>query len=461
MLNSFLKIIHVRRGEKFPVLLAVLFFFFVMAALMLLRPAREALGMQRGIEQVRWLFIGTAVVTLSVNPAFGWLVSRFRRIRFIAATYGFFGLSLVAFWAVLTFAPRAIGVTSGQVFYIWFSVFNLFSVMVCWALLTDRFTFEQSRRFFPVIAAGGTTGAIFGPWLASRLAEPFGTPALLLVAACVLVLAIASAWALTRVLSDRQNMDSLKVATEDQQAVIGGNAWGGFRSVLRSRYLMGIAVYVVILAVVVTFIYFTRLQMVAAMGSSMDSRTAMFARLDMVTQTATFILQLSITGFLMKRMGVALTMALLPLTVMFGFVGLAIAGSLMMLVALDAATKAVQRAIMRPARETLFTVMNREDKYKAKAFIDTFVYRGGDVIGAHIEDLLKSLGLGLIALTGVVVPMAAAWALLGVWLGRQQAKRSAAEVVPKKWTAGIAKAKIESERSKCPGNDASIVRSST
>jgi len=153
MTNFLPKFFHVRREEKLPVFLGMLFFFFVMAALMLLRPAREALGMQRGIESVRWLFIGTAVVTLLVNPVFGWLVSRFRRIRFIAATYAFFGASLVAFWAVMVFAPAAIGVTSGQVFYVWFSVFNLFSVMVFWALLADRFSLEQSKRFFPLIAA--------------------------------------------------------------------------------------------------------------------------------------------------------------------------------------------------------------------------------------------------------------------------------------------------------------------
>src|SRR5688500_13329348 len=126
------KIFHVRREERVPVLLAMLFFFFVMSALMLLRPAREALGMQRGIEQVRWLFIGTAVVTLLVNPVFGWMVSRFRRLLFISTTYAFFALSLVVFWAIIVFAPAAIGVTTGQVFYVWFSVFNLFSVMVFW-----------------------------------------------------------------------------------------------------------------------------------------------------------------------------------------------------------------------------------------------------------------------------------------------------------------------------------------
>lgn len=423
-MNPLLKILHVRREENLPVLLGVLFFFFVMAALMLLRPAREALGMQRGIEQVRWLFIGTAVVTLLVNPLFGWLVSRFRRIRFITAIYGFFGASLLGFWAILTFAPAAIGITTGQVFYIWFSVFNLFSVMVFWALLTDRFTAEQSKRFFSLIAAGGTVGAIFGPWLASQLAQPFGTPVLLPVATGFLLLAVATAWALTHVLPDREGADSMKEAEEDQHAVIGGNAWGGFHSVIRSRYLLGIAAYVVILAIVLTFIYFTRLQMVAALGGDTDGRTTLFARLDMITQIATLVLQLSITGFLMKRLGVSITLALLPLTIMLGFIGLAIAGSLTMLVVLDAVSKGGQRAVMRPARETLFTVVNREDKYKAKAFIDTFVYRGGDVIGAQTEELLKSLGMGLLALTSLVVPMTAAWALLGVWLGRRQTQIS-------------------------------------
>lgn len=420
MFNPLSHIFHVRREERIPALLGMLLFFFVMTGLMLLRPAREALGMQRGIEQVRWLFIGTAVVTLMVNPIFGWLVSRFRRIYFISATYGFFGASLVVFWAILICAPAAIGITTGQVFYVWFSVFNLFSVMVCWALLTDRFTLEQSKRFFPLIAAGGTAGAIFGPWLASRFAQPFGTPALLLAAAGFVLLAVACAFALTHVLPDRLDKRAQRAAKDDRHAVIGGNAWGGFYSVFRSRYLLGISVYVVILAIVLTFIYFTRLQMVVALGEGVDQRTAMFARLDMITQIATLVLQLSITGILMKRMGVALTLTLLPMTVMLGFIGLAIAGSLTMLVALDAASKAVQRAVMRPARETLFTVVSREDKYKAKAFIDTFIYRGGDVIGAQVEEFLKGLGVGLFALTALVVPLTAVWALLGVWLGRRE-----------------------------------------
>jgi ATP:ADP antiporter, AAA family len=174
------RLFNVRRDEVAPVLLSALFFFCVLTALMVLRPAREALGMQRGIEALRWLFIGTAVVTLLVNPVFGLLVSRFRRLQFHHRHLRLLCLSLLGFYLVMVFAPEAIGVTSGQVFYVWFSVFNLFITMLFWALMADRFSLEQGKRFFPLIAVGGTLGAIFGPWLASMLAQPLGTPALLL-----------------------------------------------------------------------------------------------------------------------------------------------------------------------------------------------------------------------------------------------------------------------------------------
>src|SRR5687767_7519142 len=268
---------NIRREELAPTLVAGLFFFCVLTALMVVRPAREALGMQRGIDSVRWLFIGTVVVTLLVNPVFGLLVARFRRLVFISATYLFFAFSLVGFYALLVLAPASIGERTGQVFYVWFSVFNLFATMLFWALMADRFTLEQGKRLFGAIAVGGTLGAIFGPWLASMLAKPLGTPALLLVAAAFLVLALGAAGWLTRL---AQRGDSPPAA---EHAVIGGSAWEGFQAVFRSPYLLAICAYVLILAVMFTFLYFTRLQMVAALGTDLDARTATFARIDVIT----------------------------------------------------------------------------------------------------------------------------------------------------------------------------------
>ncbi len=423
---------NLRRSEIAPMAIAGAFFFCILTALMMLRPARDALGMERGLDSVRWLFIGTAVVTLLVNPLFGWLVSRLRRLSFISATYGFFILSLLGFWALLVFAPDAVGARSGQVFYVWFSVFNLFVTMVFWALLADRFSSDQGKRFFALIAVGGTLGAIFGPWLAARLAAPLGTATLLPLACGFLALAIGLAWLLVRVQPDRHIKARAGARTPEAGTTehdrIGGSAWAGFRAVFASPYLMGIAGYVVIMTVVATFIYFTRLQMVAAAETDLDARTGLLGSIDMWTQVAVLVLQVTLTGHIIRRLGLGVALALLPIAMAAGFLGLAIYGSFAVLILLEATNRAIQRGLTRPAREALFTVVGREDKYKAKAFIDTFVYRVGDVIGAQTEGLLGRLGLALGGLVSVVVPLALVWAALGLWLGRAQQRRSQAGV---------------------------------
>ena len=419
---------NVRGEELAPILAAALYFFFVLTSLMVLRPARDAIGMEGGLDSVRWLFIGTALVTLAVNPAFGWLVSRFRRLVFINAAYLFFAASLLVFYSLLVMAPTAIGETSGMVFFVWFSVFNLFATMVFWGLMADRFSLDQSKRLFGVIAVGGTMGAIAGPWLAAQLAKPLGTASLLPVAAGLLVLAMLSVRLVARLQPERAQRAGSEhpngpIAVEEH-AVIGGSAWEGLVAVFRSPYLVGISMYVLTLTVVATFIYFTRLQMVAALGDELDMRTTIFAQIDLYTQVATLVLQALVTGKLMKRVGVPITLALLPITAALGFLGLALVASLATLVVFEAAFRAVQRAITRPARETLFTVVSRADKYKSKAFIDTFVYRGGDVMGAQIEGVLGRLGTGLAALISVSVPLAVVWGALGIWLGRQQQRQA-------------------------------------
>lgn len=415
---------NVRRDELLPILMAALYFFFILTALMVLRPTRDALGMQRGIEEVRWLFMGTLVATLLVNPLFSLLVSRFRRLVFISATHGFFVLNLLLFCALLVLAPQAVSERTGQIFYVWMSVFNLFITMVFWALMADRFSLEQSKRLFGVIAVGGTVGAIAGSSLAWMLADVLGAPMLLVVAGGCLLLATGAAWAVALLQPEQSRAvhDAEAPPRVSEHAIIGGSAWEGMRAVFRSPYLLGTATYILILAVLVTFIYFTRLQMVAALGDDVDMRTGVFAQLDLATQVATLILQLIVAGHIMKRLGVSVAMALLPIIVAIGFIGLAIIGTLVALVLLDATQRAVQRAIMRPARETLWTVVTREEKYKAKAFIDTFGYRAGDAVGAQTEGLLGRLGMGLAGLASVAVPLALVWAALGIWLGRYQAR---------------------------------------
>jgi len=416
---------NVEKHEVPAVIASCLFFFCILTALMVLRPAREALGMESGLDTVRWLFIGTAVVTLAVNPVFGLLVSRFRRFTFVAATYLFFAATLFVFYLLLTLAPDSTGQVSGRVFYVWYSVFNLFNTMVFWATMADHYSLEQSKRLFGTVAVGGTLGAVFGPWLASLLAQPFGTANLILVSIAFLVLAVVAARSVFY-LTEQQPAAAAADFPSHRDTVIGGSAWAGLKAAVSSPFLLGISGYVLILAVVSTFLYFTRLAMVAEVGDDTDLRTTLFAQIDLITQLATLVLQLIVTGHLMKRVGVPITLALLPITVVLGMVGLAIAGSLAVLIVFEAVFRAVQRAIMRPARETLFTVVSTEDKYKAKAFIDTFVYRGGDVVGAWTEGLIGRLSMGLLGLAALTIPLAVLWAVLGLWLGARQ-YRSARE----------------------------------
>jgi len=421
------KFTNIHRDEV-PVVIASGFFFFcLLTALMVLRPAREALGMESGLDTVRWLFLGTAVFTLLVNPVFGYLVSHFKRFTFVATTYFFFAASLLVFYLFLTLAPESMGQISGRIFYVWYSVFNLFNTMVFWATMADTYKLEQSKRLYGTIAVGGTLGAIFGPWLTSVLAIPIGTANLLLVSVCFLFLGVFCAWLVFH-FSTAAGFTSLSADNSDNELdkneIIGGSAWQGLRSALSSPYLLGISGYVLIIAIVGTFLYFTRLAMVAAVGDDTDLRTTMFAQIDLITQMTTLVLQLIVTGHIMRRLGVSIALAILPIVVIFGMIGLTVVGTLAALVIFEAIYRAIQRAVMRPARETLYTVVSKEEKYKAKAFIDTFVFRGGDVVGAWTEGLITRLGMGLFALAAITIPMAIIWAALGVWLGLQQSDKA-------------------------------------
>src|SRR5690606_2759689 len=256
--------------------------------------------------------------------------------------------------------------------------------------------------------------------------------AMLLVAAGFLLLAIGGAWAVAMLQPEVAKGTGASI----DRAIIGGNAWGGVSAVFRSPYLIGISTYVLMMTIIATFIYFTRLQMVAALADDTDVRATLLAQIDFYTQVATFVLQAVVTGHLMKRFGVAIALAILPVVVALGFVGLAIAGSFVVLVIFDATFRAIQRAITRPARETLFTVVTREEKYKSKAFTDTFVYRGGDVVGAWTEGWLASFGMALVGLASVAVPLGVVWATLGLWLGRTQQAKAAADAADRPGPTG-------------------------
>jgi ATP:ADP antiporter, AAA family len=414
------RIALIRRGEATITLLAAAQFYLILTSFMVLRPARESMGLESGIETVRWLFMGTLVATLAAHPIFAWVVSRFARRVFVPLTYRFFSLNLVAFWAIITFWPDAVGIVMGRLFYIWLSVFNLAAVSLFWALLADGMKLQQAKRLFAPVAAGGTVGAITGSTISSQFATIVGTAGLLLVAAVLLEVCAWVVMLLGRTLDAQENKTLSMQPLALSNAIIGGDAWSGMRQVVRSPYLISICLYVVLMAVVATFLYFTQLRLVDALDLDRDDNTRIFANIDLWTQIATLTLQAVVAGHLMRRVGVGVALATLPVITAGGIVALAIMPTLALLVVVQAMVRAVQRAVARPARETLFAVLSREDEYKAKSFIDTFMFRGGDVVGAQVERPLYALAPGLMGLAVAIVPIAIAWTSISIYLGARQ-----------------------------------------
>ncbi|HWS28326.1 MAG TPA: MFS transporter [Xanthomonadales bacterium] len=407
-------LLSVRRDERALLALSGLFFFLVMAGYFILRPIRDQMGVAGGVNNLPWLFTGTLLAMLAINPLFAMLVSRWPRPRFVAFSYRALMLCLLGFYLALVGMPEAKQVWIGRVFFIWVSVFNLFAVSVFWAVMADVFQSEQSRRLYGVIAAGGSLGALVGGLLTSSLVAAIGAPALLLVSLVTLELALWCMFAINR----RVNLVAA-AAQRPQDEVIGGSALDGFRMALRSPYLLGMCGYMLLYTIGSTFLYFLQAQVVDATIDGKAAQTAYFANVDVWVNGLTLLLQLFLTGRLMARIGVGLTLAALPLISIVGFMGLGLMPVLAAVVVFTVARRVTNFALSRPARETLFVPLSRGEKYKAKNLIDTVVYRVGDQLGAWTNGLLVWLGFGIAGIAWSAVPLAGLWLLLSLWLGRR------------------------------------------
>jgi len=407
------RVLNIGRDEIAPTIVAILYFFLILFGYFLIRPVREALGVERSWTDMHWLFGATAVVMLLVNPLYGLLASRLPRAVFVPLVYAFFLLNLLGFYVVLTISPRAIGLATGYAFYVWLSVFNLFATSIFWQVMSDSFTLEQSQRIFPMVAVGGTLGALAGSTFAWQLAETIGAATMMPIAAGVIALGVLCAVILMRIAPPTSEA---RAAPADTFRA----ALRGVSLVSRSPYLLGVGGYIFILAVAATFLYFAQARIVSAAAEATDERTSLFAMIDMLAQGVTLLLQLLVVGRLMRRVGTGLTLAILPVLGVGLLVGVAIWPTLLAITIAQAAFRAGKHAIARPARETLFTVLGREEKYEAKAVVDTFVYRAGDVAGAGVSALMTALGPGLAAIAALMLPVGALWASLGILLGRLQ-----------------------------------------
>jgi ATP:ADP antiporter, AAA family len=431
------RIVDVREGESAALAWSSTYFFLVLCAYYVIRPIRDEMGVAAGVDRLAWLFTGTLVAMLLLHPVYARLVARLPRRRFVSLTYRFFIANLVAFFVLFRLADPAQSIWIGRAFYIWTSVFNLFVVSVFWSFMTDIYRPAQSRRLFGMVAVGGTVGAILGSSITSALVGVLTPVTLLLVSALLLEAAGHAARVLEgheRRLAEAAVRDGAHGEAEDAApadrrdvrpsqgaGVIGGGTLEGVRHVLASPYLLGIAALMMLFTVASTFLYFQQAAIVAGVFEhDRAGRTRLFAAVDLAVNVLTLVTQLFLTGRIMRWVGLGASLAFLPLLSAVGFGILSAAPVLAVVVAFQVLRRAANFAIQRPAREVLYTVLPRTDKYKAKNFNDTFVYRAGDQIGAWSYTVMATtLGIGLSGLAAVMVPISAVWLALAVWLGRR------------------------------------------
>ena len=410
------RLIDVRAAEIGALVWSWFFIFSVLFSYYILRPIRDEMGVAAGVENLQWLFTGTLLGMIAVNPPFAALVARLTRVKFIAISYRFFMANLVLFALLLHVATAEQNVWIGRAFFIWTSVFNLFVVSIFWALMVDVFSADQGKRLFGFIAAGATLGGIIGSSVTASLAKSVSSTYLLLGSAVLLEIAVFGVRRLSR-LSDTLHQ---RRAAGPGETPIGGSVFAGFAHAFNSTYLINVSIYILLFAVTSTLLYFQQAEIARQSFADRGARTAFFARVDLWVNVFTLAAQLFLTGRVLRWVGVAATLAALPLFSIMGFGTLALAPTIAVLVIYQVIRRAGNFAFARPTREVLFTVVPREDKYKAKSFIDTVIYRLGDQVGAWSYAGLGLFGLGMTGIAVVAVPISLAWLVNGFWLGHKQ-----------------------------------------
>jgi AAA family ATP:ADP antiporter len=412
----FTKVVDVKSNEVRALWLGFAFHFIILTAYYVVKPIRDTIAASGRLEALPWMFTATLVVMLIANAIYAAIVARFERRTFIPFAYAFFIFVLLLFFTLMGKGSSAQQVWTGRAFYVWVSVFNLFNTAIFWAFMTDLFTVEQGKRLYGFIAVGGSLGAILGAYITKNLIRDMGPANLVAISAalfaivCVLVRFFPSDFA-------------GKTENEPKaEEPIGGTIWSGITHIARSPYLFGLAAAIMLYTSTSTWAYFQQTTLARATLKTSADRTVFLSSLEIWVNTLTVLIQIFLTGRLLKWFGVAFTLTALPFLSMLGFAAMAIAPSLTMLAFFQVTRRAGAYALMRPSREILFTVLKREDKYKVKSVTDTLGYRVGDQLGAWSYGGLGAnwLHLSLNAISWIAVPVTAGWCALSLWLARKQ-----------------------------------------
>lgn len=403
----------IKDNELKATIASFLFVVVLMSAYYILRPVRDAMASDWTDAEVSWLwtinfFISTAVVAL-----YGVAVSRIRFQLLVPTMYAIFALTFVAFYASLSvFSDRTF---IDKAFYVWVSVFSLFHISIFWSFMSDLFSKEQAGRLFSIIAAGASVGGLIGPSIPSFFSVSLGAENLMLIASAMLSIPIPIILFLQSLRTTELRLDNLAINNAPEK--IGGNPFAGFKMFFSNPYLLAIGLFILLYTGISSFVYFELKNLLA--DFSRPERAAIWAQMDLAVNTLAIATGLFATGRIVGKFGMPFTIALVPVLICLGLIVISIAPLMAVVVGLQITRRAGNYAITRPAREMLFTRVDRETRFKAKPVIDIVAYRGGDTLMAWLfTGLTQGLGLGLAAVAIVGAVIAALWAIVGIYLGR-------------------------------------------
>ncbi len=419
------RVLGLERHEYYGVAWSFVYFFCVLSSYYMLRPMREAMGVESGVETIPVLFSSTFVVMIFATPIFGWVASKYPRRVFLPWVYAFFALNILVFYGVFSWAIEndVEIVWIGRVFFVWISVFNLFVVSVFWSFMADIYTREQGRRLFGVISAGGSMGAIAGPFVTSALVVPLGFHNLLPLSAALLVFSVFCIRQLRRWVQTEH--EGQHVETMSSPKPLGGSPFAGISHVAKSKYLSSIAAKSVIASLLGTALYMFMNQLVGEAVEGADQRTRIFGWIDAATNALSLVFQLLVVKHAVQRLGLGATLAIMPVLSFVGFALVAVNPALLIVAVFQGMRRSFGFGFAKPSTDMLYSVVTPEEKYKAKNFIDTAIYRGGDLVGTWTVKFMWGLGVSGISL--VMLPFAMIWTTIALWLGREYRRRARLE----------------------------------
>jgi len=418
------KLLGIEQHEYMAVAWSFGYFFCVLSSYYILRPVREAMAVGSGPNTIPFLFLATFVIMVLVTPIFGWVASRYPRRTFLPWIYLFFLSNILIFWFV--FSSRIDDgqdhIWLGRIFFVWVSIFNLFIVSVFWSFMADIYTREQGRRLFGIIASGGSIGALIGGIATSAIVLRVGFENLFPLAASLLLIAIVCISQLKKWVSD-EHKDNISETVQSDDA-LGGSSFSGITKVFQSRYFGAIASASLIASLLGNALYIFTAQLVEFEIAGADERTHFFSNLNIVANTIAAIVQAGVVRRIVSRFGIGASLSVLPVLSVVGFVWLAIDPVLAVVAVLTILRRGLGFGFSKPSTSMLYSVVAAEDKYKTKNFIDTAVFRFGDAAGNVVIVFL--LGLGITGVSIAMLPFAAIWWSISLWLGRDYKRQALA-----------------------------------